>query len=292
MLTKLLQIAGFSAVFISTVIAQPEIYFQAHRGAVDEAPENTLAALKHAWSVPGAVPEIDLRTTKDGVIICLHDTSLFKTTNVDFENQNNNIKNINFDVIKILDAGTHFNKKFKGEKIPTLDQVLDLMYKGPNRFLYLDVKDADLKIIKLKLEELGLEERIIFCHGEQSMLKKLKRLFPQARTMTWLSGEPDEIKQEYENYKLTDFDGIDQLQFHLKTVPGGKEIKYVIDDNYLQAALDHLNAFNVQLQVRPFEFNPTSMRNLINIGIRWYVTDGPEEFANCIKKALVMEKGR
>ena len=278
--------------FISTVIAQPEIYFQAHRGAVDEAPENTLAALKHAWSVPGAVPEIDLRTTKDGVIICLHDTSLFKTTNVDFENQNNNIKNINFDVIKILDAGTHFNKKFKGEKIPTLDQVLDLMYKGPNRFLYLDVKDADLKIIKLKLEELGLEERIIFCHGEQSMLKKLKRLFPQARTMTWLSGEPDEIKQEYENYKLTDFDGIDQLQFHLKTVPGGKEIKYVIDDNYLQAALDHLNAFNVQLQVRPFEFNPTSMRNLINIGIRWYVTDGPEEFANCIKKALVMEKGR
>ena len=259
---------------------------------MDEAPENTLAALKHAWSVPGAVPEIDLRTTKDGVIICLHDTSLFKTTNVDFENQNNNIKNINFDVIKILDAGTHFNKKFKGEKIPTLDQVLDLMYKGPNRFLYLDVKDADLKIIKLKLEELGLEERIIFCHGEQSMLKKLKRLFPQARTMTWLSGEPDEIKQEYENYKLTDFDGIDQLQFHLKTVPGGKEIKYVIDDNYLQAALDHLNAFNVQLQVRPFEFNPTSMRNLINIGIRWYVTDGPEEFANCIKKALVMEKGR
>ena len=52
-----------------------EVFFQAHRGGGNEMPENTLAAFKRAFEIPGAVPEVDLRTTQDGVIACMHDAN-------------------------------------------------------------------------------------------------------------------------------------------------------------------------------------------------------------------------
>ncbi|NJN83397.1 MAG: hypothetical protein HC802_14675 [Caldilineaceae bacterium] len=53
----------------------PPVFFQAHRGSVDEAPENTLSAFRHAWRFPGSIPETDIRTTADGALICLHDAN-------------------------------------------------------------------------------------------------------------------------------------------------------------------------------------------------------------------------
>jgi glycerophosphoryl diester phosphodiesterase len=285
---KLTALIAFLVLIVSSLLAQPEIYFQAHRGAIDEAPENTIEALKHAWAVPGAVPEVDLRTTKDGIIICLHDTSLFRTTNAPIGIQHKNIKNINFKYVENLDAGGHFDERFLGEKIPTLDQVLALMRKKLNSVLYLDVKDVNLKSLKIKLVEYDLESRIIFVHGDQNMLKKFKQIYPKSRTMTWISGGPDEIKAKYKKYKLSNFDGIDQLQFHLKNIPGEKEIQYVLNESYFKKVKLELDAFDVQLQIRPFEFNPHSMRKLINIGINWYVADAPETFYKCIQKALVL----
>ncbi len=61
-------------------IAPREIYFQAHRVTIVEAPENTLPAYRHAWRIFGAIPEVDVRTTADGVLVCLHDATLLLAT--------------------------------------------------------------------------------------------------------------------------------------------------------------------------------------------------------------------
>ena len=58
MYSKLVYLKTFLLLSFSSITAQPQFYFQAHRGAVDEAPENTIVALQHAWTVPGAVPEV------------------------------------------------------------------------------------------------------------------------------------------------------------------------------------------------------------------------------------------
>ncbi|MBN2356841.1 hypothetical protein JXO59_12065, partial [candidate division KSB1 bacterium] len=56
------------------------VYWQAHRGGgAQDAPDNTMAAFLYAWSL-GGIPEADLRTTRDSVIICLHDATLGRTT--------------------------------------------------------------------------------------------------------------------------------------------------------------------------------------------------------------------
>ena len=110
----------------------------AHRGASAYAPEHTLAAYQLAIEMGADYVEQDLAVTKDGVLICLHDASLERTTNVEelFPDrvstqtiEGNTRKawlanDFTLAEIKRLDAGSWFDKKFAGEKIPTFDEAI------------------------------------------------------------------------------------------------------------------------------------------------------------------------
>jgi glycerophosphoryl diester phosphodiesterase len=113
----------------------------AHRGASAYAPEHTLAAYRLAIEMGADYVEQDLAVTKDGVLICLHDASLERTTNVEevFPDRAVSISldgktrrawvanDFTLAEIKQLDAGTWFNAKFKGERVPTFDEAVALI---------------------------------------------------------------------------------------------------------------------------------------------------------------------
>ena len=113
----------------------------AHRGASAYAPEHTLAAYKLAIEMGADYVEQDLAVTKDGILICLHDGSLERTTNVEqvfpdrvstqtIEGKTRQAwlaNDFTLAEIKTLDAGSWFNPKFKGEKIPTFDEAIALI---------------------------------------------------------------------------------------------------------------------------------------------------------------------
>lgn len=113
----------------------------AHRGASAYAPEHTLAAYKLAIEMGADYVEQDLAVTKDGVLICLHDASLERTTNVEqlfpdrvstqtIEGKTRKAwlaNDFTLAEIKTLDAGSWFDKKFAGEKIPTFDEAIALI---------------------------------------------------------------------------------------------------------------------------------------------------------------------
>jgi len=110
----------------------------AHRGASAYAPEHTLAAYRLAIEQGADYVEQDLAVTKDGVLICLHDASLERTTNVEelfpdrvstytIEGRTRKAwlaNDFTLAEIKTLDAGAWFDKKFAGEKIPTFDEAI------------------------------------------------------------------------------------------------------------------------------------------------------------------------
>src|SRR6187401_3079822 len=110
----------------------------AHRGASAYAPEHTLAAYQLAIEMRADYVEQDLAVTKDGVLICLHDASLERTTNVEqlFPDRSMTIalegrtrkawvaNDFTLAEIKTLDAGSWFDKKFAGERIPTFDEAV------------------------------------------------------------------------------------------------------------------------------------------------------------------------
>ena len=110
----------------------------AHRGASAYAPEHTITAYKMAIEMGSDYVEQDLAVTKDGVLICLHDASLERTTNVEqlFPDRSTSISiegrtrkawvanDFTLAEIKTLDAGSWFDKKFAGETIPTFDEAI------------------------------------------------------------------------------------------------------------------------------------------------------------------------
>lgn len=96
----------------------------AHRGVSIEAPENTLSAFAKAISIGADAIEMDVHLTADGVPIIIHDGILGRTTDGAFLKKTTEVT---LKEIKSLDAGIWFDVKFKGESIPTLDEVFQLV---------------------------------------------------------------------------------------------------------------------------------------------------------------------
>ena len=149
----------------------------AHRGASADAPEHTLAAYRLAMAQGADFVEQDLAVTKDGVLICLHDASLERTTNVEelfpdrattqtIEGRTRKAwlaNDFTLAEIKRLDAGSWFDPKFKDEKIVTFDEAVALIkgqaglfpeLKTPEIYAGRDVKFEEL--VAAALDQHGL----------------------------------------------------------------------------------------------------------------------------------------
>lgn len=93
----------------------------AHRGASGDAPENTLAALRAAASAGATWVEFDVKLSRDGHCILLHDDLLNRTTDGRGE-----VAHYDLDELRRLDAGGWFSRRFRGERVPTLAEALAL----------------------------------------------------------------------------------------------------------------------------------------------------------------------
>ena len=106
----------------------------AHRGFSSQAPENTLSAFRLAWERGADACETDLHLTKDGNIVVTHDENLKRVSGEDKSVAHSALKEL-----LTLDVGSWMGPKWKGEKIPTLDQALATMPVGKKRF-FLEIK--------------------------------------------------------------------------------------------------------------------------------------------------------
>lgn len=107
----------------------------AHRGASGYAPENTIVAFDKAIELGADMVELDVHFTKDEVVVVLHDETLDRTTD-----KEGLVKDYNWDEIKDADAGSWKGEEFKGEKLPTLDEVIKHL-NGRTKLL-IEIKDG------------------------------------------------------------------------------------------------------------------------------------------------------
>jgi glycerophosphoryl diester phosphodiesterase len=262
--------------------ASLNVYFQAHRGGLLEAPENTLAAYKRAWGIRGAVPEVDVTVTSDEEMVCIHDDTPERTTNAPEQFANKPIQKTPLKELRKLDAGRKFDPKYAGEKIPLLKEVFAEMKGREERQAYLDLKNVPLDALMALIDEYRLQKQVIFVHGDPAMCEKLQALYPGARTMTWLSGSPKKIQKEFDKFAAKDFKGVSQLQCHLESLSKAPEIQYSLNDAFLREAVAKTRAAGVELQLRPFDFDEKSLRHLTDLGVRWFVADAPARFSECL----------
>jgi glycerophosphoryl diester phosphodiesterase len=148
----------------------------AHRGASAYAPENTMPSFELAVRQDAGCVEHDLHVTQDGVLVCLHDRSLERTTNVrdvfprhgrDVREGSDTVRrwfvhDLTLAEIQRLDAGSWFSPEFAGARVPTFDDLLDW---ATNRVAVLtELKDPEV-YQTLGVDLLALCEVAIRRHG-------------------------------------------------------------------------------------------------------------------------------
>jgi glycerophosphoryl diester phosphodiesterase len=133
----------------------------AHRGACRVAPENTLPAFQAAIDLGADGVELDVQYSSDGKLVIFHNPTLEATT--DGEGR---ITSHTFDELRSLDAGSKFDSRFAGTRIPTLDEVLDLL-KG-KLLVNVEIKSLDPGTVGLGADIV----RVVRAHGmaDQVML--------------------------------------------------------------------------------------------------------------------------
>ena len=151
----------------------------AHRGYSAKYPENTMAAFRAAlqFNVDGI--EIDVHETKDGELVVIHDEKVNRTTN-----GKGYVKDLTLKQIQQLDGGSWFDKKFKGEKIPTLKEVLQLV-KPTGKIVNIELKSniipydgMDLKVVQL-IRGMQMEGQVIISSFDHESLYRINRVAPE-----------------------------------------------------------------------------------------------------------------
>ena len=214
-----------------------------HRGAPAYEPENTLASFKKAIELGVDQIELDLRFSKDSKLVVIHDEKLDRTTN-----GKGLVREFTLAELKKLDAG-------KGEKIPTLQEVIDLI-RDKGIFLQIELKESNMQRHLLDLiQKNNLEERVMVISFLHEELRKIKELNPNIKTGV-LIGQ-----------KL-----IDPLERLRQVRADAVSMRHTLVNKRL---VERLHQNNIELTVWVVN-EPRDIRRAIKLGIDIIGTDKPD----------------
>lgn len=152
-----------------------------HRGAMGHAPENTMASFAKGLELGSDILELDVHLSRDGELVVMHDGDVSRTTD-----GSGHLKDMTLAEIKKLDAGSWFDPRFRGERVPTLAQVVD--WAKTRIQLAIEIKGDPLpapgiedKVVKLLRDNQVVDEMLIISFHHESV-KRVKELEPRLMT--------------------------------------------------------------------------------------------------------------
>jgi glycerophosphoryl diester phosphodiesterase len=158
-----------------TSLSQPVIF--AHRGASAHAPENTLAAFELALAQNADAIELDVKLSADGVAVVIHDPTVDRTTGSPGQ-----VKDLSFQQLRSLDAGGFLSEKYRGEKIPSLEEVFEAL--GKRTFINVELtnyrtpRDSLVETVCMLVKKSGLQKHVLFSSFFASNLSKARAYLP------------------------------------------------------------------------------------------------------------------
>ncbi len=147
----------------------------AHRGYSGISPENTISAFENAIDIEADMIELDVQMTSDGQVVVFHDDNLLRVTGYE-----GRIADYSLEELQQMDAGKWFDSDFKGEKIPTLAEVLEFV-QGSDVGIYLELKDiGDVEgfeetILNI-VREYDMQDRCLMASFQYEYLRQFKEL--------------------------------------------------------------------------------------------------------------------
>lgn len=149
----------------------------AHRGASAYEPENTLRAIKRAIDLGADMIEVDVRATRDGHIVVIHDATVDRTTN-----GKGYVKDMTLKELKRLDAGL-------GERIPTLQEVISLVKGRAGLVIEVKVPGIEGEVLKM-INEHKISDDVIITSFHHPTLLRIKNLNERIQTGIIIASRP------------------------------------------------------------------------------------------------------
>jgi len=157
-------------------LPRPTIF--AHRGASAHAPENTLAAFELALAQGADGIELDAKLSADGHVVIIHDATVDRTTD-----RQGRVKDMSLAELRSLDAGGFFAEQYRGEKVPTLEEVFEAL--GKRMFVNVELTNYNtpgdylVESVCTLVKKCGLQKQVLFSSFFASNLSKARGLLPE-----------------------------------------------------------------------------------------------------------------
>jgi glycerophosphoryl diester phosphodiesterase len=157
------------------LLPRPVVF--AHRGASAHAPENTIASFELALAQGADAIELDVKLSTDGYVIVHHDSTVDRTTD-----GKGKIQDLSLSALKKLDAGSSFSANFRGEKIPTLEEVFEAL--GKRTFINVELtnyktpSDHLVEAVCMLVKKHQMQKRVLFSSFLASNLSKARSYLP------------------------------------------------------------------------------------------------------------------
>ncbi|MEC7911332.1 MAG: glycerophosphodiester phosphodiesterase family protein [Pseudomonadota bacterium] len=233
-----------------------------HRGASENAPENTLSSISEAWSQSADGVEVDVRLTKDLKLVCIHDKNTLRTSGKDAL-----VKNTTLEDLRKMDFGAWRGKEWINEPIPVLEEVIELIPK--DKKLFIEVKNGKrainplVDVLQVYKEQ---QKNISIISFNEEVLSGVKELLPDITVNLLVSFEEEVEKQKerlLSKIRRSNIDGLG-LQSHMQLTKG-----------FLKALMKENKAIHVWTVDQPEE-----AKRYQEIGLASVTTNRPGQIRN------------
>jgi len=235
----------------------------AHRGFSGHYPENTLRAFKEALKLQADAIELDVRRTQDGTLVVIHDETVDRTTD-----GSGYVSKLTWDEIKGLDAGIKKDKEFAGERIPTLDEALELV--NGQTMLIVEIKEPDTVaqvIDTIKRHNAQDWVNLVSFHAEA--IASAKELIPQiSRTLIGGAdiGTSDEVFHDFVHTAFSN--SANSITVHYST----------LNESRVRYCHEHF------LTVGTWTVDKGDLANkLVSTGVDWIATNYPDVIVELVE---------
>jgi len=222
-----------------------------HRGAKAYAPMNTLPAFELALEQGAEGVELDVHLTKDGQLVIVHDFSVDRTSN-----GSGLVADFTLEEIQSLDAGAWFDARFKGVRIPTLDEVFeqfgqDLLFNVEIKYEAEQSNGIEYAVRDLIIKH-NMQSRVVVSSFHPGMLQ-------------WFRAIDQEIPLGFLTMSgnIEEYAALDCEAYH--------PYDPLIDDAYVRTATAQnrfVNTWTVN--------DPARAKQLFDLGVNVVITDQPD----------------
>ena len=143
--------------------------------------------------------------------------------------------------------------------------------------MVIDYKRASIRAMADLINAYQVAEQITFAANDAAILREFKGYAPNARTKNWLGRSPENIMEKFSILEKEKFRDITEVQLHLNPVDKNGW-RYELDPEFIRYALKTTAAHGVLLQVLPWEFDREDLFAILDLGVRSFAVDYPNQF--------------